>query len=164
MKSLLTSALSGFMVITTLIACGGGSGADKVPEAPQASVSSSTSTSTPVQETKEPSSQDLVAASDFDFRTDMKVEITVSGLRSETGKIVFYHGVGFHDEKSNIYYPAYENRLTSMFALNGSSQSMQVDGNWEYLTVEWLPMDAGISEVYKVIKLTGDSSYSLNFE
>ncbi|GMM83527.1 hypothetical protein [Pseudoalteromonas sp. MTN2-4] len=164
MKSLLTSALSGFMVITTLTACGGGSGADKVQEAPQASVSSSTSTSTPVQENIEPSTQDLVAASDFDFRTDMKVEITVSGLKSETGKLVFYHGVGFHDEKTNIYYPAYENRLTSMFALNSSRQSIQVDGNWEYLTVEWLPMDAGISEVYKVIKLTGDSSYSLNFE
>ncbi|MEQ3513030.1 hypothetical protein ABMY35_06645 [Pseudoalteromonas sp. BZB3] len=159
MKNLLTSTLPSLFVLTVLSACGGGS--ENTQEAPQTSVNNTTAT---VQENKEPSTQDLVAASDFDFRTDMKVEVTVSGLKSESGKLVFYHGVGFHDEKTNIYYPAYENRLTSMFALNGSSQSMQVDGNWEYLTVEWLPMDAGISEVYKVIKLTGDSSYSLKFE
>ncbi len=159
MKNLLTSTLPSLFVLTVLSACGGGS--ENTQEAPQPSVNNTTAT---VQENKEPSTQDLVAASDFDFRTDMKVEVTVSGLKSESGKLVFYHGVGFHDEKTNIYYPAYENRLTSMFALNGSSQSMQVDGNWEYLTVEWLPMDAGISEVYKVIKLTGDSSYSLKFE
>tara|TARA_Y100001960_G_scaffold205672_1_gene214716 strand:+ start:1119 stop:1598 length:480 start_codon:yes stop_codon:yes gene_type:complete len=159
MKNLLTSTLPSLFVLTVLSACGGGS--ENTQEAPQTSVNNTTAT---VQENKEPSTQDLVAASDFDFRTYMKVEVTVSGLKSESGKLVFYHGVGFHDEKTNIYYPAYENRLTSMFALNGSSQSMQVDGNWEYLTVEWLPMDAGISEVYKVIKLTGDSSYSLKFE
>lgn len=159
MKNLLTSTLPSLLVLTALSACGGGS--EDSQEAPQPTAGNATDT---VQENKEPSTQDLVAASDFDFRTDMKVEVTVSGLKSETGKLVFYHGVGFHDEKTNIYYPAYENRLISMFALNGSSQSMQVDGNWEYLTVEWLPMDAEISEVYKVIKLTGDSSYSLNFE
>ena len=108
MKNLLTSTLPSLFVLTVLSACGGGS--ENTQEAPQTSVNNTTAT---VQENKEPSTQDLVAASDFDFRTDMKVEVTVSGLKSESGKLVFYHGVGFHDEKTNIYYPAYENRLTS---------------------------------------------------
>ena len=160
MKKLITSTLPVLVILINSSGCGGSS--ENTQEPPE--VIADNSTVATVQESKEPSTQDLVAEPDFDFRTDMQVEVTVSGLKSETGKIVFYHGVGFYDEMTNIFYPAYENRLASMFALNDTSQSMQVDGNWEYLTVEWLPMDASMSEVYKVIKLTGDKSYILSFD
>ena len=67
-------------------------------------------------------------------------------------------------ETSDIHYPAYENRLTSSLANNGTEVTMQVDGNWQHLTIEWLPMNANFNEVYRAIELDGSNSYSLSFE
>lgn len=116
------------------------------------------------ESSKSPTSHDLVAADDFNFRTDQAVTVNVSGLPVEQGKLVFYHGFGFYDETSDIHYPAYENRLTSSFAINGTEVTMQVDGNWQHLTIEWLPMNANFNEVYRAIELDGSNSYSLSFE
>ena len=109
------------------------------------------------------SSQDLVAAPNFDFRTDQAITVSVKDLPNESGKLVFYHGSGFYSESTDTHYPNYDKRIGSMFAVNDNSMVLQVDGSWNMLTVEWLPMNAEFSEVYKSITLTGESNYLIEF-
>lgn len=137
-------------------------------ETDQATESSSNENSSSSDSVKEGrseamSSQDLVAAPSFDFRTDQAITISVKGLPNESGKLVFYRGSGFYSESTDTHYPNYDKRIGSMFAVNDNSMVLQVDGSWNMLTVEWLPMNAEFSEMYKSITLTGESSYLIEF-
>jgi hypothetical protein len=105
--------------------------------------------------------ESLVVESGFDFRTDRNLSLTLTQKPAGKGVVNVYYGYEHHDSITGIYYPDHTTRVLNFNTSSTDNVEFQINKNWQYLIVEYVPIDAQGVEQYKKIDLT--SAGSLNF-
>lgn len=151
MKHIIHS-LSIFAIVASISACSPGGG--------ESTESTSESTASPATVT---STSNLVASADFDFRGDRDIRLSFTDFPSPTGKFVIYHGYEFYDAKTKTYYPDHTTRIASYVANTDTTYTLQALKEWQYLVLEWLPMDGKSNEQYLLLALSNNDEYQITF-
>lgn len=107
--------------------------------------------------------EDLVASSTFNFRSDRSIAISFEDFPSETGKFVVYSQFDHFDAQANTYYPDYSTRLASFVANPELVYELVIPSSQQFLVLEWLPMDGLSHEQYQLLALNSNDQYSASF-
>ncbi len=107
--------------------------------------------------------EDLFVDSTFNFRTDRDMSLTLTQKPAGKGVVNVYYGFEYHDTETNAYYPDHKTRVLHFNTAATDNVQFQVNKNWQYLIVEYVPTDGQGREHYKKIDLTTADSLYFNF-
>ena len=107
--------------------------------------------------------EELFVDSTFDFRTDRNLSLTLTQKPAGKGVVNVYYGYDYHDTAKNVYYPDHKTRVLHFNTKATDNVQIQVNKNWQYLIVEYVPTDGQSREQYKKIDLTTADSLYFNF-
>jgi len=105
----------------------------------------------------------LVAEQSFDFKTERDINFNFKAFPSLVGKYNVYTQYAHYDHNLDKYYPDYSTLVASYVATPHLNYPLQVNNNWDYLILEWLPMDGLSNETYMKVDLDSQTMYSLSF-
>lgn len=137
--------------------CGGG-GSDESTSAPTTQPSEPT---TPTVE--ETSTAELEVSANFDFRTDMDMQVSIANQVPGQGMLNIYYESSYHDTLNDIHYPDYSTRVVSFDPTAIDSVTVQVNKNWTALYAEFVPTYSGGQEQYYKIALNGQNDAAIVF-
>jgi len=140
----------------TLLGCGGGGDNTTAPE----TIAPETTKPDPTEVT---TSADIKVDPGFDFRIDTDMILNITELPQSTGVINVYYDYEFYDEGINVYYPDYTTRILSFYPSATSIVDIQVNKNWKFLIVEFVPTEARGIQMFKKLTLPDDSTIYFKF-
>lgn len=134
------------LMVTALYGCGGGSeaGDETAIAAPTPEGNTQTSVS------DDPTTEELVADADFDFRLDRVIELIVTDP-GEPGALHIYH----RSEVADVGVIAFDpmSRITTIRPDIESQWRITINNTWEQLIVHWVPMTAAALEQIQTVPL-----------
>jgi hypothetical protein len=157
-KSILSLTVAGVLTLG-LVGCGGGGDSSTGTTPPPVSTPDPVPTPDPVVVT----TAEIEVAADFDFRIDSDMTLSITEVPQSAGIVNVYHAYEHHDETNDIYYPDINSRVLSFYPASTSSVDIQINDNWEYLVVEFVPTEAQGVQMFKKLDLTDDSTISFSF-
>lgn len=107
--------------------------------------------------------ENLVVDTDFDFRTDRNLTLRLDNTPAGKGVVNVYYGYDYHDAATGTYYPDPMTRVLNFNTASTDNVEFQANKNWQYLIVEYVPMDTVGTEQYKKIDLTPGDTVNFNF-
>jgi hypothetical protein len=148
-----TKLLTIMFVPVFIVACGGGGGGGG---------GSSTPAPTPTVETID-NTQDIVAERDFSFDVGETITISMNYQGSADGALHLYTKAAFTTEDGVVVADPMS-RITTIYPTRTSEVELEVNGNWNQLYAQWVPMSANESEKNWVVSLNqSNNNYHLDF-
>ncbi|MGR5443578.1 hypothetical protein ACPV47_01655 [Vibrio jasicida] len=149
-----TKLLTIMFVPVFIVACGGGGGGGG---------GSSTPAPTPTVETID-NTQDIVAERDFSFDVGETITISMNYQGSADGALHLYTKAAFTTENGVVVADPMS-RITTIYPTRTSEVELEVNGNWNQLYAQWVPMSANESEKNWVVSLNqSNNNYHLDFQ